>query len=211
MRHRHLRALLGAAAVLVLAAPVLAQTPAASELPAPPPGGIVPRERPYALSFGMGALSWGDEAPYDDHAMASLALERTLLRGLRGRAGIGYGETTLLIEEPADTRVLSLDLQVVLLADFAPFRDLGVKPYALGGLGSLIVNPVGDGGRDLPTRSQSQISWGGGIQARLRSRWEARGEAIRARVRLADPVDPQNGDTTPIHTLRWEGRIQWLF
>lgn len=198
--------------LLALARPLAAQTAAVAEsLSAPPPGGIVEAERPFALGGGVGALHWDDEAPYDDLALASLTLERAVAPFLRGRAGLGYGETTLALTEPADTRILSIDLQVVALADFGPFRAAGIAPYALGGIGSLVVNPVGEPGRDLPTRSQTQITWGAGALARLGSRFAARAEAVRARVRLADPENLENGDTTPIHTLRWEGRIEWLF
>jgi hypothetical protein len=199
-------------AVLAPAAPLDAQTPVAAEPPAPPPGRLVPRERPFAVGLGLAALGWDDDAPYDDLTLASLALERNLLRGLlRGRAGIGYGETTLLLEDPADTRVVSLDLQVLLVADVDPLRSLGVEPYGLGGVGSLVVNPVGEEDRELPTRSQTQVTWGGGVLARLGSRWQARAEVVRARVRLADPENAENSETNGIHTLRWEGRIDWVF
>jgi hypothetical protein len=196
---------------LCLAVPLAAQDPAGAEPTAPPPGHVVPRERHFALGLGLATLGWPDEAPYDDLTLTSLALERTVLRGVRGRAALGYGETTLLLEDPADTRVLAIDLQVLLLADFGPFRAIGVEPYALGGVGSLVVNPVGEAGRELPTRSQNQLTWGGGVLARLGSRWEARVEGVKARVQLADPENAENGDTTRIHTTRWEGRIDWLF
>lgn len=196
---------------LAFAAPLGAQPTADSELAAPPPGDLVPRDRPFTLGLGVGSLLWDDDAPYDDLTLASLTLERAVLRGVRGRAAMGYGETTLLLEDPADTRVLSLDLQVLLVADFGPFRTVGVEPYGLGGVGSLVVNPVGEDDRELPTRSQTQVSWGGGVLARLGSRWQARAEAVRSRVRLADPETAENGDTTGVHTLRWEGRIDWIF
>jgi hypothetical protein len=212
-RTRIAHAALTLALVGPLAAPasLRAQTPTASEPTAPPPGGFVARERPFALGVGLAALGWDDDAPYDDLMLASLALERTVLRGVRGRAGVGYGETTLLLDDPADTRILSLDLQVLLVADFGPFRAAGVEPYGLGGVGSLVVNPVGEEDRTLPTRSQTQITWGGGVLARLGSRWQARAEAVRARVQLADPENAENGETTRVHTLRWEGRIDWIF
>lgn len=196
---------------LALAGPLGAQTPADSVPAAPPPGDIVPRERPFTVGLGVGALHWDDDAPYDDLTLASLTLERAVMRGVRGRAAMGYGETTLLLVEPADTRVLSLDLQVLVIADFGPFRSVGVAPYGLGGVGSLVVNPVGEGDRELPTRSQTQVSWGGGVLARIASRWQARAEAVRSRVRLADPETAENGETTGVHTLRWEGRIDWIF
>lgn len=196
---------------LALAAPLAAQPPADSVPAAPPAGGLVPRDRPFTIGLGVGTLNWDDDAPYDDLTLASLTLERAVMRGVRGRAAIGYGETTLLLEEPADTRVLSLDLQVLLVADFGPFRTIGVAPYGLGGVGSLVVNPVGEDDRNLPTRSQTQVSWGGGVLARLGSRWQARAEAVRSRVRLADPESAENGETTGVHTLRWEGRIDWIF
>jgi len=199
------------AAPLAVPTPLRAQAPAGSEPVAPPPGGFVPLERSYALGVGVAALGWDDDAPYDDLMLASLALERTVMRGVRGRAGVGYGETTVLLDDPADTRILSLDLQVLLVADFGPFRAAGVAPYGLGGIGSLVVNPVGEGDRELPTRSQTQLTWGGGVLARLGSRWQARAEAVRARVELADPENSENGDTTRVQTLRWEGRIDWVF
>jgi hypothetical protein len=199
-------------AMLAPPMPLAAQTPVSAEPPAPPPGRLVPRERPYTLGLGIATLGWDDDAPYDDLALASLALERSLLRGLlRGRAGIGYGETTLQLEDPADTRVTSLDLQVLLVADVGPLRELGIAPYGLGGVGSLVVNPVGEENRELPTRSQTQVTLGGGVLARLGSRWQARAEVVRARVRLADPENAENRETTGIHTLRWEGRVDWIF
>jgi hypothetical protein len=199
-----------ALALLAATAPAAAQADTRPE--APPAGGIVPRERPFALGLGMGSLSWDGEAPYDDVTVTSLVLERTLARWLRGRGAMAYGGTMLATDEgTVDSRLLSLDLQIVVLPDYGPFRAVGVMPYALGGFGSLVANPSGDGGRDLPTRAQSQVTWGGGVLARLGSRWEARVERIRARLRLADPIDGANQETTTIHTNRWEGRISWVF
>ena len=210
MRRGRLRTATRVLALLVLAAaPVTAQ----EARPEPPPaGGITERERPFALGFGFGSLSWDGAAPYDDVTVTSLVLERTLARWMRGRGAVAYGTTTLTMDGGSvDSRLLSLDLQVVLLPDFGPFRAVGVMPYALGGFGSLVANPSGDGGRDLPTRAQSQVSWGGGVLARIGSRWEARAERIRTRLRLADPIDGANQETTTIHTNRWEGRISWVF
>ncbi len=193
-----------------LAAPLGAQEATPPSEP-PPPGDIVVHERPFALGFGFASLSWDDPAPYDDLTMSSLVLERRLLRVLRGRGAIAYGSTTFDADGPADTRVMSLDLQLVALPDVGPLRTVGVMPYLLAGVGSLIMNPSGEGGRDLPTRSQSQAMWGLGVLARIGSRFEARGERTHARVRLADPVDAASQETDTITTHRWEGRISWIF
>ena len=105
----------------------------------------------------------------------------------------------------------SIDLQIVLSADFGPFRAVGVVPYGVGGLGTLITNPTGEGADDLVTRSQSQWTYGGGIRSRIGGQWEALGEVIVAGVRLADPLVPEERSTETIHNLRWEGRVNWRF
>ena len=210
MRSALAAAVLSIAAGLLVAAPLSAQEPEARPEP-PPPGGIVERERPHILGFGIASLSWDGESPYDDLTMSSLVLERSLQRLFRARAGIAYGGTTFDADGEVDTRVMSLDLQLVVVPDVGPLHDFGVLPYVLGGCGTLVTNPSGEGGRDLPTRSQSQVAWGLGVLARIGSRFEARGERIRARVRLADPIDATNQETTSIHTNRWEGRISWVF
>lgn len=199
-------------------------TPALAQDAVPPPGGIVRPERAFALAATVGALRWDEEAPWEDGALAGLAIERALWRGIRGRAAFAFGGTTLAarpsdfppILPPApgddvDAWVYSIDLQAVLGADFGPFRTAGIVPFAVGGVGSLVTNPSGDGGVDLPTRSQTQVTYGGGVRARLGSRWEAVAEATAATVRLADPYDATNNETTTIHNLRWEGRLQWVF
>lgn len=188
--------------------------PTARDLPqAPPPGGLVPPIRDFALGLGGGALAWDDAAPYDDVGLATLTIERRLWSVVRGRAGVAAGSTTLhgAAITGIDTWVMSFDLQLLVGADFGPFRDVGVIPYALGGVGSLVTNPTGDGAGDLPTRSQTSWSWGGGVRARFAPRWEARGEAASVGVRLADPAGSIAQDTDTIHNLRWEGSVQWLF
>jgi hypothetical protein len=186
----------------------------------PPAGDIVPPERVYALGLGVGSLRWDDKAPYADMPLVSLAIERKLWSFIRGRAGLGIGQTDLDIAaatggadpgQPVDIDVYAIDLQVILGADFGPFRSVGVVPYAVAGLGSVVTDPAHGDERELPTRSQSQATYGGGVLARVLDRWEARGEVTVAALRLADPVDGEELGTDTIHNLRWEGRLSWLF
>lgn len=213
MTRRGARASDGAGRLLVLAAVLVAAGPAAlaAQVSAPPPGGLVEPARGYALGAFAGWLRWDDAAPYEDAPLWGLAVERDLWSFVRGRASMGAGTSTLLAAEPVDAWIFSFDLQVVLAADVGPFRAAGVIPYALGGVGSLVTNPTGDGAGDLPTRSQSAWTWGGGVRARIADRWEARGEATVPAVRLADPLEGENRETETIHNLRWEGSVQWLF
>lgn len=191
-------------ATLLLAAPLQAQVP--------PPGGIVPRVRSYALGIGVGSLRWDDAAPYDDLVVTSLSIERTLWRWLRGRAGMGYGTTTLDAGLGVDTRVYAFDLQVVLIPAVGPLERIGILPYGVAGVGSLVTDPAGDPeGLEPVTRSQSQVTYGGGVRARLHERWEARAEATGISLRLADPLDGEERETSTIHNLRWEGRLSWIF
>ncbi|MBW3660563.1 MAG: porin family protein [Gemmatimonadetes bacterium] len=175
---------------------------------APPPGGIAEVERDYGLGFGVATLGW-DEAsvPFDDVAMGTLSLERDLWRGVSGRAAVAWGGTTLTADEPVDAGVWSLDLQVLLAPEFGPLANLPVTPYAVGGLGALVTNPRGD----LPTRSQSQWSYGAGIRGALAERWGVMAEGTAVGVRFADPLVPENRETRTIHNIRWEGRLQWRF
>lgn len=197
------------AVLLVATAPAVAQeAPARS---APPPGGVAEVARSFGLGLGAASLGWDEVAPYDDVAMVVLSLERDLWTGVRGRASIARGSSTLDAETPVDTGVWSFDLQVALAPAFGALADLPVLPYAIGGVGSLVTNPSGDGGVDLPTRSQSQWSYGGGVRARIAERWEIAGEGVATGVRLADPTTPENRETTTIHNIRWEGRLQWRF
>ena len=138
---------------------------------------------------------------------------RMLWRGVRGRASMAAGKTTLHVEpDEVDAWVMPFDLQVLLSPDFGPFRRFGVMPYAVGGFGSLITNPSGDTeDLELTTRSQSQWTYGGGVQASFLERFEARLESTAAGVRLSDPVVSEERDTQTVHNRRWEGRISWLF
>ena len=167
--------------------------------------------------MGVGSYRWEDPTPfgdpYEDLTMTTLSVERVLWRGIRGRASMGAGKTTLQVgAQGVDTWVMPFDLQVVLAPDFGPFRRFGVMPYAVGGFGSLITNPSGDlEDLELTTRSQSQWTYGGGILGRFLERFEARLESTAAGVRLADPVESEERETQTVHNRRWEGRISWLF
>ncbi|MDX1624503.1 MAG: hypothetical protein R3199_11050 [Gemmatimonadota bacterium] len=180
---------------------------------APPPGGIVPEARDYALGVAGAWLRWDGDAPYEDTALVALEIDRALWSLFRGRAGVSAGSTSLTAGpvEDLDTWVMSFDLQLLLGADFGPFRQVGVVPYAIGGVGSLVTNPEGRGEMDLPTRSQSMWTYGAGVRGRVADRWEARLEGTVQGVRLADPVDPQDRESDTIHNTRWEGSVQWLF
>jgi hypothetical protein len=171
----------------------------------------VPKPRAFAVGVGVGSYRWEDPAPFEDLTTTSLSIERLLWRGVRGRAGMAAGKTTLLAgAQEVDAWVMPFDLQVVLSPDFGPFRRLGVMPYAVGGFGTLITNPSGDlEDLELTTRSQSQWTYGGGILARVAGRFEVRFEGTAAGVRLADPVVSE--ETQTVHNRRWEGRIHWLF
>lgn len=210
-------ALLALTALACLAPPASAQDYGASDtLAIPPASGIVPKPRNFAFGVGLGAYRWEEpspfDAPYDDLTMTTLSIERMLWRGIRGRASMAAGKTSLHVgAQEVDAWVMPFDLQVLLAPDFGPFRRLGVMPYAVGGFGSLITNPSGDlEDLELTTRSQSQWTYGGGIQARV-ERFEGRIEGTMAGVRLSDPVESEVRDTQTVHNRRWEGRVSWLF
>jgi len=205
-------ALFALAALAWAAAPAVAQVLGGDRPPAPPASGIVPRVRSFAVGLGVGSYRWEDPAPYENLTMTSIAIERALWRGVRGRASLAAGKTTARLESgDVDAWVMPVDLQVILAPDFGPLRRLGVMPYAIGGFGTLITNPSGDTDVELTTRSQSQWTYGGGILARVVGRFEARFEGTAVGVRLADPVETEDRDTQTIHNRRWEGRISWLF
>jgi len=202
------------AAIACMALPARAQDvgyPATP--PVPPPSGIAPKPRAFALGMGVGHYGWEEPSPFQDLTMTSLSIERLLWRGIRGRATMAAGKTSLeVVEQEVDAWIMPFDLQVLLSPDFGPFRRFGVMPYAIGGFGTLITNPSGDvESLELTTRSQSQWTYGGGILARIRGRFEARFEGTAAGVRLADPVESENRDTETVHNRRWEGRMSWLF
>jgi hypothetical protein len=173
----------------------------------------VPRARGFAIGGWIGHYSWEESAPYEDHAMGGVSIERLLWSGVRGRAAIGAGKTTLgLDDEDRDAWIMPFDLQVLLSPDFGPLRGFGVLPYGVLGFGSLVTNPSGvEGEESLPTRAQSQWTYGGGIQARLPGRLEARVEGSMAGIRFSDPVATEDRETQTIHNRRWEGRVSWLF
>ena len=203
-----------AGAILATGSPVPL---AAQDVPAeavPPPSGIVPRVRQFAVGGGIGRYGWEEVTPYEDFTIGSLSIEVLLWRGgIRGRAGMGVGKTTLAVEEgERDTWVMPFDLQLLLAPDFGPFAGFPVMPYAVGGFGTLVTNPSGEGPEgDLPTRSQSQWTYGGGVEARVHERLEARIEGTMAGVRFADPFVGEERETQTIHNRRWEGRVSWLF
>lgn len=202
-------------AASVIATPARAQEPTsgstADPTDVPPPGHIVDDTPGFALGLGLGSLEWDDRGPYDDLTLTSLTIERSLWPGIRGRAGIAAGKTDLQAEPTVDTWVTSIDLQIVLGAEFWPFQAVGVVPYGVGGVGTLITNPTGQGANDLVTRSQSQWTYGGGIRSRIGGQFEALVELTTAGVRLADPLVPEERNTETIHNLRWEGRVNWRF
>ena len=212
-------ALLALTALACLATPASAQDYGASDtLSVPPPSGIVPKPKNFAFAVGVGTYRWEDpspfEAPFDDLTMTSLSIERMLWRGMRGRASMAAGKTTLQVgSDQVDAWVMPFDLQVVVAPDFGPFRRFGVMPYAVGGFGSLVTNPSGDlEDLDLTTRSQSQWTYGGGIQARYRIASRAESRARRRAFGSSDPGgEPRNANTQTVHNRRWEGRISWLF
>lgn len=208
------------ALIVALAAMACVALPAAAQdvgypdtSPVPPPSGIVPKPRAFALGMGVGHYGWEEPSPFQDLTMTSLSIERVLWRGIRGRATMAAGKTSLEVaEQEVDAWIMPFDLQVLLSPDFGPFHRFGVMPYAIGGFGTLITNPSGDmESLELTTRSQSQWTYGGGVLARIRGRFEARFEGTAAGVRLADPVDSENRDTETVHNRRWEGRMSWLF
>ena len=144
--------------------------------------------------------------------MSSVSIERLLWRGVRGRAAMGAGKTDLQVEDQRSTRGSCPSTSRSFSPDFGPFRRFGVMPYAIGGFGTLVTNPSGDlEDLELSTRSQSQWTYGGGIQARMLERFEARLESTVSGVRLTDPVVSANRETHTVHNRRWEGRMSWLF
>ncbi|HKY60781.1 MAG TPA: hypothetical protein VJP59_07200 [Gemmatimonadota bacterium] len=207
---RSIQASLLAIPALLLPATVRAQD-VAGTVPVPPPSGITPSDPTYALGFGVGVLSWDDDAPYEGVTVASLGIERRLWHAVRGRARLGLGESELLGEGNTDVTVILIDLEVLVSPAFGPLRDLPVLPYAVGGLGAVVTDPSGEGDTDPATHSQSQWSVGGGIRARPFSRWEVEVEGVRSGMRLLDPLDAENPDSETIHNLRWEGRLSWTF
>lgn len=203
--------LVGLALSMALPGVARAQREASDPADPPPPGGIAEVERTHGLGLGVARLGWDETVPYDDLGMVTLSVERDLWRGIRGRAGLAWGRSTLTAGDPVDAGVWSFDLQVLLAPEIGPLVGSPVLPYAIGAIGSLVTNPSGEGGVDLPTRSQSQWSWGGGVRADLGRRWEAMVEATSVGVRFADPVVPDNRESRTIHNIRWEGRLQWRF
>lgn len=211
------------AATLVLATAIPLPIPLASaQAPdgVPPPGEIVETTREWSLGAGIAALGWDDDAPYEDLALASVSIERALWPGVRGRGAMAYGTTDFRAAgrfgddlgpeaEAGSVRVWSFDLQVLLEPWSGPFADLGVSPYALGGVGAIVTDFTDAGG--LATRNQSQWSYGAGVRARLGPRFELRAEGASTGLRLADPFDIQNQDSDTIHNTRWEGQVRWTF
>ena len=202
-------------AAAVLLGALLAPTRLAAQevgLPSPPPpSGITPTERDYALGFGIGSLSWDDGVPYDDVTLMSVGVERRLWQGLRGRARLGFGETDLRGIETS-VSVILLDLELLFSPAFGPLQGWPVLPYAVGGLGALVTDPSSlEGAEELRTESQSQWTVGGGVRARPFRRWELEVEGTSSGVRLLDPLDPENRESETIHNLRWEGRVSWIF
>ncbi|MGH7559057.1 MAG: hypothetical protein ACREMD_15020 [Gemmatimonadota bacterium] len=208
---------LAAAGLLIgtLLAPAFlrAQADTGTVPPPPPPGGITSTEPGYALGFGVGRLTWDDDAPYGGLTVASVGIERRLWQGIRGRARIGLGETELQGDVVTDVTVVLLDLDLLVAPAFGPLRDWPVLPYVVGGLGAVVTNPAEEAGAELGTESQSQWTLGGGVRARPFRRLELEFEGTRNGVRLLDPLDPENPnrESETIHNLRWEGRVSWIF
>ena len=207
-----MRRLVALAAILAVTWPGATRAQESASVPAaPPPGGVAEVERGFGLGIGLASLGWEESAPYDDLAMTTLSLERDLWTGIRGRAGLAWGKSTLAADGAVDAGVWSFDLQVLLAPEVGPLVHWPVLPYALGGFGSLVTNPRSERGVELPTRSQSQWSYGAGLRGQLARRWELSAEGTAVGLRFADPTTPENRETRTIHNIRWEGRIQWRF
>ncbi len=198
---------------LLAPACLLAQADTGTVPTPPPPGGITSSEPGYALGFGIGKLTWDDDAPYDELTLASVGIERRLWQGIRGRARVGLGESELQGDVTVDVTVVLLDLDLLVSPAFGPLRDWPVLPYVVGGLGAVVTDPSGEGDSELATESQSQWTLGGGVRTRPFRRLEIEFEGTRNGMRLLDPLDPenQNRESQTIHNLRWEGRVSWIF
>jgi len=201
------------AALTLIAAGVGQGAAWAQERPeAPPPGGIVEHAHDFAVALGAGHFRWDDAAPYDDLSLFDVSVERLLWQGIRGRAGAAFGRTDLNLEgDKISTNVFWIDLQVLVAPEFGPLADSPVLPYGLIGVGAVVTDPSEDPRIEPTTRSQSSVTWGGGVRGRVARRLEASADVVGSMLRLADPVNAQDNDTTTIHNLRWEGRIQWRF
>ena len=190
---------------LAFAMPVAAQERIANP-PAPPPAGIVAEPVSFSLGVGLASYGWDADAPFEDATLWSFAIDRRLGPLARGRALLGTGTTTLVGEERVDTRLYAIDLQVLVGPEIGP-----AAVYVIGGVGTVVTAPDEPSGVDLPTRSQSQVTFGGGARARFAPRLDAALEFTSAAFRLADPFDAEERETDTIHNSRWEGRLSWWF
>lgn len=196
-----------AAAFLAAAGPAEAQQDPDDEARAPE---TAEAPTPFRLGPTVSLLSWEDGAStLDDVTLWGLAVEREVASFLAVRLDGGFGTGSLTDGD----RTVGLSSYLAELAlsvrpPIPPLARIGVEPYAVGGLGTVVHDPDDD---ELPTASQNALSWGIGVAVRPLDRLGARLEWRRYDVDLENLLDPTDRTGTGRRLDRFQAAFFWTF
>ncbi|MDP2584064.1 MAG: hypothetical protein Q8W47_08300 [Candidatus Palauibacterales bacterium] len=148
-----------------------------------------PAPRQFRIGMTGSALLWSGSASRTPQNASAWGLDvgRRLLRYLSVRLGVAYTPERV-VDGSDSTDVHGYLVEVVAEPRLAldPLVSAGVVPFAEFGLGTLVFDPARSG---LPTRSQNAFVLGGGVEARLSSRWGGRLEWRHYTVQLQSLFD----------------------
>lgn len=203
-----------AAALVLLAVTLLAAGPAAAQEdpgaePEAPDMAAAPT--PFHLGPSVSVLSWEEtgDATLEDATLWGLDVERMLTSFLAVRldGGFGKGEVT------EDGRTVELntylfELALALRLPVAPLARVGVTPYAVAGLGTVVHDPTA---AELNTASQNALSYGLGVDVQPFERFGARLEWRRYSVDREKLLDPTDRTGTSRDADRFQASLYWAF
>lgn len=199
-------------AAVALAAALLAAGPAAGQqdpsVEAPETAGA---PSPFHLGPTASVLLWEETGgpAYEDATLWGLGVERRIASFLAVRLDGGYGRGE--VTDGGRTVELNTYLAELALAvrpPVPPLARVGVTPYAVAGLGTVVHDPSDE---DLATASQNSLSWGLGVEVEPLDRFGARLEWRRHEVDLEDLLDPTDRAGVRRGADRLQLSLYWTF
>lgn len=149
----------------------------------------------FAVAASVARASWKPRrgaSTVEDGLLAGGDLESRASRFLAFRLLFAYGSTRIAGPDgSASTRQYLAELSVVGRAAFGSLRRIGVVPFVDAGAGTLVHDPAAE---ELITRSQTVLSWGGGLDVALGadSPFGVRVEWRRAEVQMENLFVPRD-------------------
>lgn len=166
----------------------------------------------FRIAPSVSWLSWEEGAPeVAGAALLGLDLESRVAPYLGFRLDGSRGRTEIVgADRSVDAIQWMAELAAVLRASFAPLERSGVVPFGVVGAGTVVHDPDAD---DLITRSQTAVSWGGGLEVDpgIHRNVAVRLEWRRSEVQLEEMFVPTERDATGRSANRLIGTLSWAF